>query len=178
MAEKAQNRTIYIAGIAVLVVLVVVALVWRGSGSGSADAGARDGGAPDGDAAAAVDGGATSDGAATNVTPPPADVGPVVPPSDPSGCRAYCQGLADRGELRRGTTVEQCQQTLCTGADGGVVGEDDSPAEEIPTVSPPSTAELPSECEAQCQALADRGELRAGMTVQGCVEAMCDAEEE
>jgi hypothetical protein len=184
MAENSKSRTAYVAGILVLAALVVAGVLWRRSagdrgeadGAAAADAGESDSG--DGDGGGDATASASGDGGTSAAAPPPSDGGPALPPDDPAGCRAYCQGLADRGELSRGVTAERCVAQLCTeaGDEGGDEGA--AEADPVPTVGEPAVGELPDDCAAQCRALHGRGELRAGMTVEQCIEAMCTEDEE
>ena len=183
MAEKPEGRWAYIAGIAVLVVLVVGALIWRGSSSGGREAvdgaATADGGDAASEASPAGDGGAgvEVDGSSTVGAAVTAEAGPAAPPEDPDECRAYCRRLEERGELGAGMNAASCAERLCG---EGPSGASLAPADEVPvpTVSEPAVPELPSDCEAQCRALGARGELREGMTVAQCVEALCADDED
>lgn len=183
-SKQADNRWLYVAGVVVLAVLVVIGLVWGGGDRTSEpgpDAGAADGGGSGEAADAATAGerdGAATEGAdaATAEAPLPLTTEgeePVVEPipEDPDECRAYCERLAERGELGEGATVQTCVAQACRGE-----GTPDASPTTVPTIS--SLPEPPDDCRAQCRALSENGELREGTTLEDCYEALCSSGEE
>lgn len=179
--EKSQSRIGYIIGIGVLVAVVIAAVVLRGGGDEDADddgadaagvdGGDGDGATADGGEADGVEPDGEGDGSAGTTPPPPSNAGPAAPPDNPEECRAYCRGLAERGELGDGVTADQCISQVCGGGDED--GEGAGNAERVPTVGEPQVQELPDDCAAQCRTLHASGELRSGMSVDDCVTAMC-----
>jgi hypothetical protein len=169
---KADNRWLYVGGIAVLAVLVVVGLVWQGqqpapraADGGDAVSDARAGDSSPTDATPGVDGSAVPEAGADAAVAEPV-------PEDPAACRAYCARLADRGALAEGATTDSCVAALCA-SDGASPADSGAEQPQVPTVSEPVVPELPDDCRAQCDALEARHELREGMSLEDCYDALC-----
>ncbi len=184
---KSDNRWVYVGGVVVLVVLVLVGVFWgREDEGGSPDAGGDSGGdASGGDARPSESGdgavAARGDRAEQNdgtMTPPPGDAGDDIGevPGDPEECQVYCRDLAQRGVLANDMTADECISQLCP-TEEGTTEADEAPAAAVSTLSPPTVAELPDDCAAQCGVLHESGELRSGMSVAECVAAMCSSDE-
>jgi hypothetical protein len=179
---KTDNKWLYVGGVVVLITLVVVGLTWKdGDSSTARDGGSArvDGGSTGGDASPS-EGASQSDAAGdeeaegVDLSSAHADAAVVEPvPESPAECRAYCERLAERGALADGATAVTCAEQLC----GGDSAETAS-ASSVPTITEPTVPELPDDCQAQCRALQDRGELRDGMSLEDCIEALCSSGEE